>query len=86
MSQLPLKDNTLSRDLAQQIRVRGLRSFALLTLEAGRPLALVFAQLMWLTQPILALAYEPQSLAQWARFLEEPGSIDVLIKELQSEE
>lgn len=86
MSHFPLKDNSLSRDLAQQIRVRGLRSFAVLTLEAGRPLALLAAQLMWLAQPVLALAWKPQSLAEWAQFLEEPGSIDVLIEQLQSEE
>lgn len=86
MSHSPLQDIALSADLAKQIKARGLGAMALVLLEAGRPLALLSAQLLWLAQPVLALAWESQAIAQWARFLEEPGSIDALIVQLQSEE
>lgn len=86
MSNLPRQDITIARGIARQIRARGLRSFALLTLEAGRPLALLAAQLVWVTQPVLALVWRPQSVSEWAQFLEQPGSIELLIEQLQSEE
>ena len=86
MSHSPLQDNTLSADLAKQIRARGFGAMALLFLEAGRPLALLSAQLLWIAQPVLALVGRSDGIGQWAQFLEEPGSIDALIAELQSEE
>jgi len=86
MSQLPLQKHTFARDLARQVTGRGLRPIALLTLEAGRPLAILTAQFLWLAQPVLSLAWQPQQVAQWAQFLEEPGSIDTLIGYLESEE
>lgn len=86
MSQLPLQENSISRDLARRIAARGLRPIALLALEAGRPLALLAAQLVWMAQPLLSLAWQRQRLAQWAQFLEGPRNIDAMIEYLEAED
>lgn len=74
------------RHFGSQITRAGLGPIALFLLEPGRPLALLAAQLIWLAQPVLSLAWQPQKVAQWARFLEQPGSIEALIEHIEAEE
>jgi hypothetical protein len=64
----------------------GLRPAAILALESGRPLALLAAQLVWLSQPLLSLVWRSHELTKWAHFLEEPQSIDMLLEQLEAEE
>lgn len=85
MSPNSFKAENDARDFTRQIAAQGLAPFALFVLEAGRPLAFVIAQLIWIAQPVFRIVWKPQQLAQWAHFLEEPGNIDLLIKELESE-
>lgn len=86
MSQSRLQNDSLVRTLAQGIIHRDLLPIALLTLEAGRPLAFLAAQIIWLAQPALTLGFEPRLLTRLAQLLEEPGSIDGLIDYLDVEE
>lgn len=86
MSQSPLPDNRFLSALKWRVVHSGLRPAAILALESGRPLALLAAQLVWLSQPLLSLVWRSQELAQWARFLEEPRSIDKLLEQLETEE
>lgn len=85
MSHNIIQSDSNIRDFARRITALGLRPLALFALEAGRPLALPAAQLIWLTQPVLAVAWKPAQVAQWAQFLEAPGSIDRLIEQFESD-
>ena len=85
MSQSRLQNDTLVRTFGQRIITQDLRPILLLTLEAGRPLAFLAAQLIWLAQPALSLGFEPRLMKWLAQLLEEPGSIDELIDNLDAE-
>jgi hypothetical protein len=54
-----------------------------LILEAGRPLAFIAGQLLWLAQPTLALFWSPTAVARWAAALEEPDKLDQLLARLE---
>ncbi|UCG23586.1 MAG: hypothetical protein JSW55_15790 [Chloroflexota bacterium] len=71
--------------VADHIRQLGLRLPALTLLEAGRPLAFVAGQMLWLTQPALALIVPREHLSQSAELLEDPAAVDMLIKLLDVE-
>lgn len=86
MSQSSTEEGGFSGEFARRITSSGLRSIALVTLEAARPLALVMAQFIWLAQPIISLAWRPEQVSKWAEFLEEPGSVDALIAELEAKD
>lgn len=86
MSRMLSQNDDQARHFGNQIAQAGLRPLALFLLEPGRPLALLAAQLMWLAQPLLSLVWQPQKVSQWARFLEQPGSIEALIKYIEAEE
>ena len=86
MSRSTLQADSQFRELARRISQLGLRPLALFALEAGRPLALLSAQFVWIAQPLLCVVYKPQQLASWAQFLEEPGSIDAFIGYIEAEE
>ena len=85
MSPNSFKAESQAHDFTRRITAQGLAPFALFVLEAGRPLAFVLAQMLWVAQPLFRIVWQPQLAAQWAHFLEEPGNIDLLIKELESE-
>lgn len=86
MSRTLSQTDVHARNLARKITRAGLQPIALLLLEPGRPLALVTAQIMWLAQPVLSLAWHPSKVADWATFLEHPGSIEALIEYIEAEE
>ena len=71
--------------VADRIRRLGLELPAVTLLEAGRPLALVAAQLVWLTQPFLSLLMPSRDLAETAELLEDPESVGALIEALSRE-
>jgi hypothetical protein len=54
-------------------------------LEAGRPLAFVGGQLIWLIQPMLNLILPAEDVGKLACLLEEPEAIDKLIGLLDEE-
>lgn len=78
-----LEQENLLNDIAETIQRRGWRLPALMALEAGRPLALVGAQLLWLAQPALSLFIAASAVGQFARLLEEPAALDKLIARLE---
>jgi hypothetical protein len=71
--------------VAERIRSLGLGAPAAVLLDAGRPLALVAAQLMWLGQPLLGLMFPSHEVAAAARVLEDPESVNALIELLDRE-
>ena len=71
--------------VADRIRQLGFRLPALAVLEAGRPLAFVAGQLLWLTQPALALVMPRELLSQTAELLEDPEAVNSLVKLLDVE-
>lgn len=65
---------------ADRIRELGLQSQAAILLEAGRPLAFVAAQMVWLSQPLLSLLMPRREVAEAAELLEDPASVNALIE------
>lgn len=60
----------------------GLRTPALIGLEAGRPLAFVGGQLLWMAQPALSLLLPGELIEQAAGVLEDPAAVEMLISQL----
>lgn len=54
-----------------------------LILEAGRPLAFVAGQLLWLAQPTLALFGSSSAVGRWAALLERPDKLERLLARLE---
>lgn len=79
-------DDAFLRTVAESISRRGLGSLALATLEAGRPLAFLGGQLLWLTQPALCLLWSRNEVSRLAQLLEQAEAVDTLIGYLQSEQ
>lgn len=77
-------DDVFLRTVAKSISKRGLGSLALVALEAGRPLAFLGGQLLWLTQPALCLLWSRNQISRLARLLEEAEAVDSLIEYLQT--
>lgn len=73
------------QQVADRIRRLGLGMPALVVLEAGRPLAFIGAQLVWLAQPLLALMMPRQKVAGAAELLEDPEAVSALIELLGRE-
>jgi hypothetical protein len=65
--------------LADTISRRGWRLPALIALEAGRPLAFVGGQLLWVAQPVLGLFLAQDTVGHFASLLEDPTAVDELI-------
>jgi hypothetical protein len=78
-----LEQEKLINDIAETIQRRGWRLPALLALEAGRPLAFIGGQLLWLAQPTLSLIISASTIGHIARLLEEPAALDSLIARLE---
>lgn len=72
--------------LAQQLRERGWRMPALVALEAGRPLAFLGGQLLWVLEPAITLLLPQNHVQQLAQCLEEPTAVSALIARLEKEE
>jgi hypothetical protein len=71
--------------VADRIRQLGFRLPVLTVLEAGRPLTFVAGQMLWLTQPALALVMPRDVLSQTAELLEDPEAVNSLIELLDGE-
>ena len=75
--------------LAEWIESKGLRSPAILFLEASKPLALIGSQALFLLQPLLGLVgplwgrFDDRALTEYALLLEDPASIDRLLARLE---
>lgn len=64
---------------------RGLRLPALIALEAGRPLAFLGGQLLWLAEPALSLFVADRTIQQAARLLEDPAAVTALVSRLEAD-
>ena len=64
----------------------GLHTSARIALEAGRPIAFIGGQLLWIAQPALSLLLPAQKVRQTAHLLEEPAAVDALIARLEQKE
>lgn len=76
--------------LVEWIEVRGLRSPAILLLEANKPLATIGGQALLFLQPLLgwvepALGWsaDREPAAEWAALLEDPAGIDRILERLE---
>jgi hypothetical protein len=65
--------------IADTICRRGWRLPALVALEAGRPLAFVGGQLLWVAQPVLGLVLANEAVGHVASILEDPAAVAELI-------
>lgn len=74
------------QETAATLRRRGWQSVALLLLEAGRPLALVAGQLLYIAQPALSLVWPDRAIGRLAHLLEDPVAVQSLIDYLDAEE
>ncbi|MCP5099432.1 MAG: hypothetical protein GY943_28085 [Chloroflexi bacterium] len=63
----------------------GLRTPALVALEAGQPLTFVGSQLLWVAQPALSLFMPSHRVSRLAQLLEEPSAVQALVDCLESE-
>lgn len=79
-------DDVFLRSVAESISQRGLGSLALVALEAGRPLAFLGGQVLWLSQPALCLVWSRNQIGRLARLLEQAEAVDTLIGYLKSEQ
>jgi hypothetical protein len=76
--------------LVEWIEARGLRSPAILLLEANKPLAAIGGQALLFLQPLLgwvgpALGWSAgqEHAAEWAALLEEPDGVDRILERLE---
>jgi hypothetical protein len=76
-------NEVLANQLADTVHRYGLRMPALLALEAGRPLAFLFGQFLWIMQPALGLFFTSDSINELAILFEDPASMDLLIEKLE---
>ena len=78
-----IEDESAVEYLANELCRRGWSVPALVVLEAGRPLAFVGGQLLWILQPILGLAISIEKIGHLAFILENPKSFERLITQLE---
>ncbi len=76
--------------LAEWIEAKGLRSPAILFLEANKPLTLIGSQVLLFLQPLLGFIGptlgwfdDDRILAEFATLLEDPASIDRILERLE---
>lgn len=79
-------DNLLLEDLVRAICQRGWRTPAIFLLEAGRPLAFLGGQLLWIAQPALALFISAESIGRLAHLLEDSEAVESLLSRLERNE
>ncbi|MCB9421040.1 MAG: hypothetical protein H6667_14655 [Ardenticatenaceae bacterium] len=84
MTQLTPEQDVFLDRLAEIVRRYGLRDPALMVLEAGRPLAFLGGQLLWLLQPALSLLVPGKQVAALAQVLEKPETVSALVARLET--
>jgi hypothetical protein len=70
--------------LATALARHGWGAPALLALEAGRPLAFIGGQLLWLAQPALTLFMSGETVRRAALLLEDPEAVAALVDSLET--
>jgi len=80
-----IKTNDQADNLTAVIGSSRWRFLALLIFEAGRPLAFLVGQLIWLAQPTLSLFWSSSTVSRWATLFEQPEQLDRLIADLHKE-
>ena len=80
------EDDTFLHQLADRINRYGLRTAAVIGLEAGRPLAFFGGQLLWMMQPVLGLVVPGEDVSRTARILEDPAALEKLVRLLERED
>lgn len=86
MTHLQPDQERFLQQAATQICRRGWRVPAVAALEAGRPLALVAGQLLWLAQPMLSLLWPSDRIGQTAHLLEDADAVQRLIEYLEGDQ
>ena len=76
-------ENPFVEQVASFVKARGWRLPTLLALEAGRPLAFLGGQFLWISQPALSLILPSHWIQQAAQLLEEPEAVAALIARLE---
>ncbi len=84
MTQISLEQDTYLDQIADAICRRGLRLPTLIALDAGRPLAFLGGQFLWLSQPALSLFLPDQEIRQAAQLLENPDALAALTARLEA--
>lgn len=84
MTQLTPEQDVFLDRLAAVVQRYGLCGPALMVLAAGRPLAFLGGQLLWLLQPALSLLVPGQQVAQLAYVLEKPEAVSALVTRLET--
>lgn len=84
MTQLTSEQEAFLDRLAGAVQRHGLRDAALLVLDAGRPLAFLGGQMLWLLQPALSLLVPGKQVALLAHVLEKPEAVSALVTRLET--
>jgi hypothetical protein len=85
MTSREVVDQAFIRRVAQLLHRKRMGQPARVGLEAGRPLAFIGGQLVWIIQPMLNLIFPAEEVGNLARLLEEPEAVDQLIGLLDEE-
>jgi hypothetical protein len=86
VTQLTPEQNVFIDQVAGAIQQSGLRQPALLVLDAGRPLAFLGGQLLWMLQPALSLLLPGKKISQMAQILEKPDAVSALVTRLETQD
>lgn len=70
--------------VAAALHHAGLATPAYLALDAGRPLAFLGAQCLYIAQPALNLFLPRTTINQLAHLLEEPAGVELLLEKLET--
>lgn len=73
----------LVNQIVERIRRWGATSLVSALLDAGRPLAFLGGQALWVAQPALSVFMDAQRIADYARLLEQPEALDSLRARLE---
>jgi len=80
---MPPEDAVFLEQVTELICRRGLRLPVLAVLEAGRPLAFLGGQFLWVAEPVLSLLLPGQLIRRCARLLETPSAVAGLVYRLE---
>ncbi len=69
---------------ARRVEALGLSASAILFLESSKPLAYLGAQILYVTQPFLAVMIRPADLERAAELLQDSAAVEALIQRLEN--
>lgn len=73
----------LVNQIVKRVQSWGAVSLVSALLDAGRPLAFLGGQALWVAQPALSVFMDPQRVADYAHLLERPEALDLLRSRLE---